>query len=265
MTPTTAYLLYLVFALGGAGVYLLLPKADASRTRSGAIVGLLGAGGLVTVLAVRVISADGTTGYFFLFATIAILAAARVITHPRPVYSALYFVLVVISVAALLVLLQAEFLAVALIIVYAGAILVTYLFVIMLADQGGSPVYDRRSREPFLAVLAGFVLMAAVAGRAEELPKVAAAEGVPAHLAAEVTSASAQEPTGASPLQRPGNTIAIGSVVMTRYVVAFQIAGVLLLVSMIGAVALTRKKLPAEGFAPPRKPLGQVGREAAPF
>ena len=116
-------------------------------------------------------SEDRSDGvYFSLFAAMAILAATRVITHPKPVYSAIYFVAVVIAVAALLVLQEAEFLAVALVIIYAGAILVTYLFVIMLAQQPGSPIYDRRTREPFLAVVVGFVLMAMIAGRAGELP-----------------------------------------------------------------------------------------------
>ena len=263
MTSNTAHLLYLVFALGGAGVYLLLPKARASQTRAGAVIGLLAAAGLLTVLAARVISPDETTGYFYLFATIATLAAARVITHPRPVYSALYFVLVVIAVAALLVLLQAEFLAIALIIVYAGAILVTYLFVIMLAHQGGSPVYDRRSREPFLSVLAGFALMAAIAGRAQEQPPIAATRVSQAGVSqagvsqAGLAAASAEQPSS--------NTTAIGAAVMTRYVVALEVAGLLLLISMVGAIALTRKKAPPDQFAATGKPLGQVGREVVPF
>ena len=129
------------------------------------------------------------------------LAASRVITHPKPVYCAIYFVLVVVAVAALLVLQQAEFLAVALIIIYAGAILVTYLFVIMLAHQGGSPTYDRRAREPFLAILAAFVLMAAVAGKAADLP---------VHVEEPQTPVSVTSDTGSTPSAPEGNTAAIG-------------------------------------------------------
>lgn len=257
MTSTTAYLLYLIFALGGAGVYLLLPKGNVSQTRAGLVVGLLAAMGLVTVWATRIVASDNNTGYFYLFSLIAMLSAVRVITHPKPVYSALYFVLVVIAVAALLVLLQAEFLAVALIIVYAGAILVTYLFVIMLAQQGGSPVYDRRSREPFMAVLAGFVLMAAVAGRAVDSNE--STETGPA-LAGDSVKVSL--PVPAKPT---GNTSAIGRMVMTRYVVTLEAAGLLLLVSMVGAIALSRKKVPTEGYVEPSRPIGQAGREAEPF
>lgn len=247
----TAYLLYMVFAVGGVGIYLLLPNPEAARTRSGAVIGLLGALGLFTVLATRVILPTDTTAYFYLFAGIAVLSGARMITHGKPMYSALYFVLTVISVSALLVLLHAEFLAVALIIVYAGAILVTYLFVIMLARQSGSPVYDRRSREPFLAVFVGFVLTAAIAGRGEAL--------VPVTVNGATVTAQVQD---SEPLS---NTTAIGRVVMTRYVVALEIAAVLLLVSMIGAIAVSRKKVPIERHDTEDRLIGQIGREVEPY
>lgn len=255
MTAVAPYLLYMVFALGGAALYLLLPKADRSQGMSGAVLGVLAIVGLIVVLAARVVAPDASAFYFYLFATIAIAAAARVITHTKPVYSALYFVLVVIAVAALLVLQEAEFLAIALVIIYAGAILVTYLFVIMLAQESSSPICDRYSREPFLAVLAGFVLMAAIAGRAGELPQTATATVIPAQAAAEVSATAAPV----------GNTGAMGALIMTRYVVALEISGVLLLVSMVGAIALARKKLPKDERTTTVRPLGQIGREVEPY
>ena len=257
MTSATAYMLYFLFAMGGAGVFLLMPKAERRTSMPGAIIGGLAAVALLAFLGFRIIVPDSTTAYFYLFSTIALVGAVRVITHVKPVYSALYFVLVVIAVAALLVLLQAEFLAVALIIIYAGAILVTYLFVIMLAQQSGSPVYDRRAREPFWAVTAGFVLMAAVAGRAGDLSETTA--GV-------VSLAQAQEALDLdSSIQTIGHSQAIGNMVMTRHVVALEVAGVLLLVSMIGALAMSKKKVPGDGFSPPAKPIGQIGREVEPY
>ncbi len=259
MTPTTGHLLYLVFALGGVGVYLLLPKGRGSQVRAGAVLGGLALAALISVLATRIVVTNSTTAFFYVFSTIAMLGAVRVITHTKPVYSALYFVLVVISVAALLVLMQAEFLAIALIMVYAGAIMVTYLFVIMLAQQDTAPVCDRRSHEPFLAVLAGFVLMAAVAGRCGDLTTasgdtIAQASPTKATLVANVPESS-----------DVGNTTAIGRAVMTRYIVAFEIAGVLLLVSMVGAIALAKKKLPTETVEEERTPIGQIGREVPPY
>ena len=256
MNATTAcILLYFIFALGGAGIYFLMPKGDRPTVMVGTLLGLSAVVALLIVLATSVMSSGPGGGYFYLFATIALVAAARVITHPTPVYSALYFVLVVLAVAALLVLLHAEFLAVAMIIIYAGAILVTYLFVIMLASQGGSPTYDRRAREPFLAVLAGFVLMAAVAGRAGNLPEHVAPQ-------APVTLAAADEESATLP---EGNTLAVGATVMTKYVVALEIAGMLLLIAMVGAIALSKKMVPTDGYRPAQATLGVIGKEVPPF
>ena len=260
MSETTAYALYLVFALGGAGVYLLLPRSGQSKALVGGVIGVSAIIGLLTVLALRVVARDSSTAYFYPFAAIAVVGAGRVITHPKPVYCALYFVMVVVAVAALLVLQQAEFLAVALIIIYAGAILVTYLFVIMLARQSGAPTYDRAAREPFLSVVAGFVLMAAIAGKAGDLPPTP-----PAPTGALALAANADAAADAIPSIPEGNTAAIGALVMTKYVVALELGGILLLVSMIGAIALSRKKIRAEGPDLAKPALGEVGREAPPF
>jgi NADH-quinone oxidoreductase subunit J len=256
VTPTSAFILYAIFAFGAAGLYLLLPQPGRSRTLIG---GLLGLGALVCfflLLGARVIRADSSAVFFYAFAAVAVAAAARVITHPKPVYSAVYFVLVVLAVAALLLVQEAEFLAVALVIIYAGAIMVTYLFVIMLAQQAGSPVYDRHAREPFVAVFAGFLLMSAIAGRAGDYP-------VPERLESIPVSASAPD----APVLPPeaGNTMQIGAVLMARYVVVVELGGVLLLVAMSGAVAMLRMRVAAEGFRASPRPVGQVGREVRPF
>src|SRR5205823_4678557 len=117
--------------------------------------------------------------YFWIFSAVALGGAIRVVTHPRPVYAALYFVLTVFASAGLFVLMSAEFMAAALVLIYAGAILVTYVFVIMLASDarssaagtGESPgaargsaiqqmaEYDNVSREPIVAAAIGFALM----------------------------------------------------------------------------------------------------------
>ncbi len=261
MSESTDYILYLLFALGGAAVYLLMPRPERRWTTAGAGFGVAAVAGFLVLLATRGVATGGAASwYFYLFASIALLGASRVITHPKPVYSAIYFVLVVVATAALLVLQSAEFLAVALIIVYAGAILVTYLFVIMLAQQPGSPVYDRRAREPFAAVVVGFVLMGAIAGRAGDLPTIPNGST----RVADVIAASDQD--GEAPtLLANGNTVAMGRILMTRYVVALEIAGVLLLVSMVGAIGMSRKRVADDGWRGPARPLGEVGKEAEPF
>lgn len=260
MTSGVTYGLYVVLALGGAGVFFLMPRTDRPRTLFGVVFGI-SALALLLVLAATQWIAPGTGGvYFCLFAGVAIAAAARVITHPKPVYSAIYFALVILAVAALLVLQRAEFLAVALIIIYAGAILVTYVFVIMLAQQTGQPTYDRRAREPFLAVFAGFVLTAAVAGRAAEL-----AQSVEQVRVAAVAVAAQESSPAFEGQSDQGNTAQIGQLLMTRYVIALEIAGVLLLIAMIGAIALSKKRVSAERSSQEARPLGQIGREVGPY
>ncbi len=163
-------ILYLACGLGGVGVALTLPRKGYSlRAIGGALAAA--AGGLV-ILFLSLSAAQRTPSelpnlYFYAFAAIALGAALRMITHPRPVYSALYFILTIIATSGLFVLLSAEFMAFALIIIYAGAILITYLFVIMLAtqaptegDQDLLAEYDTEAREPWLASLAGFGLLA---------------------------------------------------------------------------------------------------------
>lgn len=162
------YFLYALLALLGVGIGAALPRKGRNFQTVG---GLFAAaiGGLVMVtLGARAVHLGGKLPnlYFYIFSIIALGAALRVITHPKPVYAALYFVLTIIASAGLFLILSAEFMAFALIIVYAGAILITYLFVIMLATQAPSgsdsdvlASYDTVSREPLAATVVGFVLL----------------------------------------------------------------------------------------------------------
>ena len=102
------------------------------------------------------------TVLFYALSAIAVLAGGLLITLRNPVRAALSFALVVLSTCGLFLLQAAPFLMAATIIIYAGAIVVTFLFVIMLAQQVGTSDADQRSREPFLSSLAGFVLLGAM-------------------------------------------------------------------------------------------------------
>ncbi|MCG3130850.1 MAG: hypothetical protein FLDDKLPJ_01623 [Phycisphaerae bacterium] len=278
MTPAALYTLYAAFVLGGAGLYFLLPNPDRGKPLAGAALGALGLAALIVAWAL--VGDAGTGAAFYALGGVAVLCTVRVITHPKPVYSALYFVVTVLAVAALCVLQGAEFLAAALVIIYAGAILVTYVFVIMLAQQSGPSSADRRSREPFLSVCAGFVTMAVItvhASKALESNAAAAGRGrAEARLASAVTEAGA--PAGIAEdgatlsddgakrsAATPGNAMALGGAVMTRYMAALQLSGLLLLIAMVGAVAMSRKRVPQEGAVAPRAPLGQAGREVPPY
>ncbi|MGP1345173.1 MAG: NADH-quinone oxidoreductase subunit J [Phycisphaerales bacterium] len=176
-------LLYVLLAVGAVGVVLALPRRGVSPQLLGALIAAIGIGGIVAMLGARANGAAAVFGegagegnqlpnlYFYVFAGIAFLAGLRVITHRQPVYAALYFILVILSSSALYLLMGAEFMAFALVIIYAGAILITYLFVIMLATQAPTEeqaealsAYDAYSRDPVVSVVLGFVLLAALSG-----------------------------------------------------------------------------------------------------
>jgi NADH-quinone oxidoreductase subunit J len=211
----------LAAALGGVGVYLAMPRGREHAGRA-ALIMLIAAAAMVVTLVFRQAASGTEQVWFIVLGLIALIGAVRVITHPRPVYSALYFVMVVLAVAGLLLLLGAEFLAFALVIIYAGAILVTYIFVIMLASQGGETTTDRQSREPLLATFGGFVLMGVIGSLifTGSQPVAAASDAVPAD-----------------------NTVAVGTTLLTQYAVGVEVAGVLLLAAMIGAIVIARRQV----------------------
>ena len=164
------YIACLTFALA---LYAAL-RPSPITVRVGMIAVAVAAAGWLLGLVAGSLSAfaDASQGVFFvIFSLCAIASALRMITHDQPIYSALFFVLVVIATAGLFVLLEAEFMAFALVIVYAGAILITYMFVLMLANQATSQdepdtqaAYDRIPREPAAAVAVGFLLLCLISG-----------------------------------------------------------------------------------------------------
>src|SRR3954454_5088946 len=140
-----AVILALCVVAGGGTVLLLPSRREAPLRKVGGII-LLAVALIFVALLVRWKTGDAAASaaagmtrsfwiYFWIFAAIALLGALRVITHTKPVYSALYFVLTVFASAGLFLLVHAEFMAAALILTYAGAILITYVFVIMLAAE----------------------------------------------------------------------------------------------------------------------------------
>jgi len=150
--------LLLPTVLGAVAVYWLLPRAQRLPPVYGAVfagLALVAAGFLL----IRSEWAEVETILFYTFAGLAVLFGGLMITQKNPVHAALSFAMVVLSTCGLFLLQAAPFLMAATIVVYAGAIVVTFLFVIMLAQQAGISNADQRSREPFLATVAGFVLL----------------------------------------------------------------------------------------------------------
>jgi NADH-quinone oxidoreductase subunit J len=165
-------LLLSLCAVGAIGLCLALPRRGKTPQVAGAAVAGLAIGAIVIALTLK--NPDHAPNiYYYLFSAIALGSALRVITHPKPVYAALYFILTIIATAGLYLILSAEFVSFALIIVYAGAILITYLFVIMLASQSpaeeddrGEADYDITAREPIAASVVGFLLLAGLSSLA---------------------------------------------------------------------------------------------------
>ncbi len=151
----------LVAALGFAAVYLLLPRPRAAGRAAGVAAAVL-ALVLAGVLIVGATAATPEVVLFYAFAGTAVLSGGLLVTQSNPARAALAFALVVLSTCGLFLLLAAPFLMAATTIIYAGAIIVTFLFVIMLAQQEGFSDADRRSREPLLTSLTGAVLLGAL-------------------------------------------------------------------------------------------------------
>ncbi len=241
MSSFLSYLLfYLVPLIGGVAVYLAMPgRRDVSRAAP-IVLGAIAVGAMIGVLTRQM---GHSLVLFYVLAGLAVIGAARVVTHRKPVYSAVYFILLVVSVAGVAILAGAEFLAAALIIVYAGAILVTYVFVIMLAQQPTPAEYDVEAREPLFAVLAGFVLIAClsavmVTSYGEVVRGVKAAESAAA--SGQVVEAAQGSATDVD--WRRSNTLKLGAELLTTYAVAFEAAGVLLLVGIIAGIALATRR-----------------------
>jgi NADH-quinone oxidoreductase subunit J len=159
MLRTYSFLLVPTVA-GFLAVYLCLPRVRQSRPAW--VAAGLGLGLMLTTVQGTGIWPE--TLLFYSFAAVAVLGGIFLVTQSNPVYAALSFALVVLSTCGLFLLNGAPFLTAATIIIYAGAIIVTFLFVLMLAQQSGVDNADLRSREPFLASIAGFVLLASLLG-----------------------------------------------------------------------------------------------------
>ena len=245
---------YLLTALGAVAVRLMLPSGG--RPRSSAIIGFAGFASLIglmlfygTAWATSAPKVDlGSRDLLFcVFGGSALFSGTMLITQERPVYAALWFVMVILSVAGLLLLLGAQFVAAVLIVVYAGAILVTYLFVIMLAVKAGMPEYDTHAHRPAAACVAAFLLVCAfwlAMPRGEYPPVPAPAEA--ASVSASVP-ASPTEPASAR-IRREyidKHTESLAVRLFSRHVAALEAAGVLLLTAMAGAIVMARTKVAA--------------------
>ena len=230
--------------LGAAALWLMMPRLPERRgfRLAGVIAGLAA---LVTA-GLWLTQPTGETvrdGVFYLFAAVAIASAALMVTSRNPVYAALWFALATLSVCGIFLLRAAPFLAAATVIVYAGAIIVIFLFVIMLAQQHGLAVYDRRATQPLPAVLATFLLLGGILYTIQAWREQAVS---PRRLEA---IAAVRDELDANPLSRPaaggeefGTMRGLGRSLFGDYLFAVEVAGTLLLAGAIGAIAISPRR-----------------------
>ena len=161
--------------------------------------------------------------FFYLFAAVTCLASLMVVSSRNPVHSVLFLILAFFNAAGLFILLQAEFLAMLLVVVYVGAVAVLFLFVVMMLDINFVELREGFQKYRTLGIVIGIVLLAELLTTFFQLAS---------------DSGGLPEVTGIH------NTAQLGRVLYTDYFYLFQLAGLLLLVAMIGAIALTLRSRP---------------------
>ena len=167
--------------------------------------------------------------FFYLFAGVCIAAAFMVIASKNPVHSVLFLILAFVNAAGLFILMGAEFLAMILVIVYVGAVLVLFLFVVMMLDVDFAELRQGFLQYLPIGAFLGIMVLAEL---------VLVSVSVAQH------GAAAKNLAPATPDQALPNAQAIGQVLYTDYVYIFQAAGMVLLVAMIGAIVLTLRHRP---------------------
>lgn len=257
-----------LLAIGAAGVYLMLPRGPVFEQRRNRWIGAALATLSLVLLVTAPVSAGGTAGWhrtifagfgtgggnvlFYVLAVISLASAVMMITSRNPVYSALWFALVLLSNSGLYLLVDAEFLSAATVIIYAGAIIVTFLFVIMLAQPSGAATYDRVSREPALACLAGVLLAAALVGtihyaatvEAHPPPPGAYAETVrPTPAQVDRTLSAAPSTWRIQPTTEPRHVDGLGRTLFLDHYVSVEVIGLLLLAAVVGAMLIASHRL----------------------
>ena len=172
---------------------------------------------------------DAKTGFFYLFSAVLLIAAFRVITARNPVHAVLNLILAFSQAAAIWLLLKAEFLGIALIVVYLGAVMVLFLFVVMMLDIRIDDLHRGFWRHfPFAALIAAIIIFEmgmVVMGGFGDLEEPRAMAGTLVDAAGNIS-----------------NTRSLGKLLYTEYLCPVEIAAVILLVAMLAAIALTLRK-----------------------
>jgi NADH-quinone oxidoreductase subunit J len=208
--------------LGGIALWLMLPRGAAKGRALGAVLGIVALG----FLGSRLLPVGDWTSnaVFWILAAVTVISAVCTVTFRSPVYCAVWFAMTLTGTAAVFMVQGAQFLGVATIVVYAGAILVTFLFVLMLAQPRGDAYYDRVSWEGALAAVTGAVLL-----------------GI---LSITVWKLNLDQASGPELATLQQNVLVddhvahLGAELFGRHLIAVEVAGTLLLLALVGATAI---------------------------
>jgi NADH-quinone oxidoreductase subunit J len=229
--------------LFAAGMWLLLPRGAAKGRGIGAVLTIASLGCFAATL--LPLGSWSDTVIYYILAAVTIISAICTVTFRSPVYCAVWFALALTGTAGIFMVQGAQFLGVATIVVYAGAILVTFLFVLMLAHPAGNAYYDRVSWEALLGAATGAVLVGILSMTISKLSIDSAPAPKTEILEKDVLT--------------PDHVARLGAELFGRHLIAVEVAGTLLLVALVGATAIVgagqraREESPAAPLRTPQE------------
>jgi NADH-quinone oxidoreductase subunit J len=249
------HIIPLATLLGTAALWLMLPRGNARGRAAGMILAAVALG--LGASQLRPLGTWTADGLFYVLAGVTVVAALGAVTFRNPVYCAIWFGMMLVGVAGLYLSTGADFLAVATLAVYAGAILVTFLFVLMLAQPEGDAPYDRVSWEPLLASTTGAVIVGILTTTLVQVLSAAPVQDMVARLPDAAGKTVGQAGRGAHVLS-PQHVAQLGTELFCRHGIAVEVAGTLLLAAVVGAAVIVahgpaNNRIAAKS-SPPRQP-----------
>lgn len=235
--------------LAALAIWLVLPRASQRGRVLGLACGVIGLG-MFGAQIPRLGDWLNET-IFLVLALLTLLSAGASMTFRNPVYCAIWFAIALLGTAGLFFFQGAQFLGVATVVVYAGAILVTFLFVLMLANPKGEAYYDRISWETWITAPAAAVILAVLAiSLSQSLAQAPQQPQTPAELQQGVLALD--------------HMAHLGKHLFSEYLIAIELAGTLLLVALVGAVAIVArdKQMPGKAAAAPPSFFTDLGEAA---
>ena len=236
--------------LAAVSLWLMLPRGNARGRGIGMMLGAIALG--LAAAQLPMLGRWMADGTFLLLAAVTVVSAVGAITFRNPVYCAIWFGLSLLGVAGLFFFAGAQFLAVATVVVYAGAILVTFLFVLMLAQPEGRASYDRVSWEASISAAMGMILVGvlsisiggALSTTKGDVAKSGDGGGFRQNAATSPKNAAENflrppsEQAMAANILTDRHVARLGEDLFSRHLIAIEVAGTLLLAALVGAAVI---------------------------